>query len=259
MEPGVVSLYTRQDRLEFWRLPTALGSLSAGSCPSPDLRTARGQDFVLAHAGRDRLVFAVCDGVSQSFFGDLAAHFLGFRLGEFLWRDLGRATRERTAIVKMEEFLNRLIPEASLLVDKTELGPTVTGILRETLQERKSYGSEAVFAAGRVDLTRGRLSVWQLGNVSINGGPISHTGPPPASLPSDTNRWSSARGVRGRIRFEHSPLPERLLVYTDGALPVADGLWRGLATLDEFRSLAILAQEVVEDDLSFFRFDATVG
>ena len=49
MEPGVVSLYTRQDRLEFWRPPTAVGSLSAGLCPSPDLRESRGQDFVLAH------------------------------------------------------------------------------------------------------------------------------------------------------------------------------------------------------------------
>jgi hypothetical protein len=259
MDPGNVSFHTRQDRVEFWRLPTAAGSLSAGSSPSPDLQEARGQDFVLVQAGSDRLVFAVCDGVSQSFFGDLAAHFLGFRLGDFLWRDPGRATRERTAVAKMAEFLNRLIPEASLLVDKTELGPIVTGMLRESLQERKGYGSEAVFVAGRVDLGRGRLSVWQLGNVSINVGPTSDTCPPPGPMPSDANRWSSARGVRGRIRFEHIPLPERLLVYTDGALPAADGLWRGLATLEEFRSLATSAQDVVEDDLSFFRLDTTAG
>ena len=50
-----------------------------------------------------------------------------------------------------------------------------------------------------------------------------------------------------------------LLVHTDGALPAADGLWRGLATLEEFRSLVALAQDVVEDDLSFFRFDTTAG
>ena len=37
----------------------------------------KGQDYLTFHENGKRLVFALCDGVSQSFYGDLAAYLLG--------------------------------------------------------------------------------------------------------------------------------------------------------------------------------------
>src|SRR3954454_2627255 len=45
---------------------------------------APGQDFIAFRCTDSRLIFAVCDGVSQSFYGDLAARFVGERLVNWL-------------------------------------------------------------------------------------------------------------------------------------------------------------------------------
>ncbi|PJF34425.1 MAG: hypothetical protein CUN49_15725, partial [Candidatus Thermofonsia Clade 1 bacterium] len=45
---------------------------------------ARGQDFIAFCGNEKRLAFAICDGVSQSFYGDLAARFLGEKLVAWL-------------------------------------------------------------------------------------------------------------------------------------------------------------------------------
>src|SRR5690349_24469105 len=44
-----------------------------------------GQDYVVFRYGPTDLTFAVCDGVGQSFMGDLAARLLGDALVDWLW------------------------------------------------------------------------------------------------------------------------------------------------------------------------------
>ena len=44
-----------------------------------------GQDFLVYRFGPTDLSFAVCDGVGQSFMGDLAAQLLGEHLVDWLW------------------------------------------------------------------------------------------------------------------------------------------------------------------------------
>lgn len=43
-----------------------------------------GQDYLAVREGPQTLVFALCDGVSQSFYGDLAARYLGDALVAWL-------------------------------------------------------------------------------------------------------------------------------------------------------------------------------
>src|SRR2546423_1779915 len=47
-----------------------------------------GQDYLTFRYSDSAFAFALCDGGSQSFFGDLAARFLGDGLMEWLWGDL---------------------------------------------------------------------------------------------------------------------------------------------------------------------------
>lgn len=45
----------------------------------------KGQDALILQEDGKRFIFAVCDGVSQSFFGDLAASFLASHIVQQLW------------------------------------------------------------------------------------------------------------------------------------------------------------------------------
>ena len=44
-----------------------------------------GQDFLAFSSNKNRFAFALCDGVSQSFYGDLGARILGTKLLQSLW------------------------------------------------------------------------------------------------------------------------------------------------------------------------------
>ena len=46
-----------------------------------------GQDYIAIIAADDRIAFVLCDGVSQSFYGDLAARILGDQLVTWLWEN----------------------------------------------------------------------------------------------------------------------------------------------------------------------------
>jgi len=50
-----------------------------------------GQDYIAIIASDDRIAFVLCDGVSQSFYGDLAARILGDQLVAWLW-EMARTT-----------------------------------------------------------------------------------------------------------------------------------------------------------------------
>src|SRR5262249_47946306 len=98
-----------------------------GYCPAAELRGSKGQDFIYWQADWEFVVFVVCDGVSASFCGDIAACFIGRRLGTFLWdkrhhfRDLRLSSHNREARIadtkywaqQIKAFLNSLITDAT--------------------------------------------------------------------------------------------------------------------------------------------------
>jgi hypothetical protein len=189
-----------------------------------------GQDFVSFAAGEGYLTFAVCDGVGQSFYGDLAARFLGRHLlgwldddGESL-PDIERLAEELTA------FLEALTNEATREVASVVISPDLPELLREVLEEKREWGSETTFVCGRIDLPRddlpeGRLLLCWLGDSRLRLGKRNTWGRQIVEVTDESpDRWSSARGlVKGTPRLTLQPLvPEGLtnvgnvLVYTDG-------------------------------------------
>lgn len=113
-----------------------------------------GQDFLAFRADEDTLVFALCDGVSQSFFGDLAARFLGESLIDWLWKNDFRCTDAEVMAQNMESFLHSLTEAATKQVQVLPLPEDMPAMFRDVLEEKRALGSESTFICGRIDFQK---------------------------------------------------------------------------------------------------------
>ncbi len=190
----------------------------------------RSQDaLALWHAGKT-YVLVVCDGVSQSFFGDFAAWVLAEALLHYLrtlppnrlpeaealmaWgQDLAREVQERYAGLRLPEGLPEMI--------------------RQVLEEKRRLGSETMFAGLRVDLPgpdipQGRLLLIHGGNIrSRLWGPQGRVHQAPMD---EAVRWSTTRGFTGLPYLWHAALQDETGAWLwQGAVLYTDGL----ASLDE--------------------------
>src|SRR6266508_1024083 len=87
-------------------------SRSADSRASGDT----GQDYLTFHVYDGRFVFALCDGVSQSFYGDLAARLLGDMLVNWLAADPACASTSEAFALELADRLRGLTVDATGLV-----------------------------------------------------------------------------------------------------------------------------------------------
>src|SRR5690349_14118824 len=74
--------------------------------------TEAGQDYLAIREHGHRLAFALCDGVGQSFYGDVAARHLGDALLDWLWQLPISHDGDRIG-AEMAAFLASLTPSAS--------------------------------------------------------------------------------------------------------------------------------------------------
>lgn len=178
-----------------------------------------GQDYVAYRYGKTDLTFAVCDGVGQSFMGELAARILGEGLIDWLWQidalanagSFSDAARE--ALDKLTETSAQEIADFRL---PTHLPPLVV----QALEMQRRYGSESMFVAGRLALAEPEpwIALCWLGDspvaaIDIDGklmdlGPKGHT----------SERWNATTGVRGSIHTWTGSARQvaRVAGYTDG-------------------------------------------
>ena len=225
---------TRDHRVRF-TLPGGRLTMQLRALRSQEARAQglSGQDYARLVTGHDggHLAFCVCDGVGSSYRGDFAARYLGIRLVSRLFALDGVPRRIQALERDLRAEMERWAHDAQRELLATS-GPEVGSALeREVLEElRVDYGSEAVFLAGRVDVStamsmelgRGKASAARMllcwmGNVQArlrSGGRIQSFD----GMDDDRARWSSARGVRGRLRIATltATAPWRLIVHTDG-------------------------------------------
>ncbi len=196
----------------------ALRYLYARSSDSVESDTV-GQDYVAFRHNPARVAFAVCDGVGQSFMGDLAACILGDELVEWLWG----AQRPSDAVMfaaQVREALNALTDEGKRQVEAFRLPPHLPPLIVQALENQREYGSESMFVAGRVEL--GGSIPWialawlgdsPIAAIDINGqlvdlGPQGHT----------SERWNALTGVKGQIHawVGDAENVARVMGYSDG-------------------------------------------
>lgn len=212
----------------------------------------RGQDFIAFYGDEHRLAFAVCDGVSQSFYGDLAARFLGEKLvtwlAELPFPDDAEAFR-----AALSAQLAAWQPEADALVAAQPIRPDLPPLLRDALLRKRENGSESMFLAALIDHQAGALAACWMGDLrlrlfNVEGEEL----PLPEALWETRQRWSSRLGAKNGapqvlLRSLHGIA--RLTAHSDGFGSRADMLKR--FTLE---SLDALADELVSlpasDDLS---------
>ncbi len=216
------------------------------------------QDYALVAARPDgsSLTFCVCDGVGSSYKGNFAAAFLARRLVATLAALSALPATPDAVESRLTAALAEWAAEAQAELRGVEIGGTSGPLVREVLEElRESHGSETVFFAGRVDLAVAEdvpvraLLCW-MGNLTAYLF-TSETDGAWIRPQDDANRWSTRRGVRGRLSVRvHDPLAlTRLIVHTDGC----DALSKEIAFLDDDelrRRAAALLPAAGSDDVT---------
>ncbi len=189
-----------------------------------------GQDY-LTYAEQNRsFSFVLCDGVSQSFFGDIAAEILGDEL--LLWLNSHPLNADKEFLLgSLKTHLNKLTETASKFVQDHYIGTNTPAMIEEVLEEKRSLGSESMFMCGRIDgvseeLPRGRMILSWMGDgrIRIWNKKVEVTQELGLELNID-QRWSTKKGIVGgepslvispilnrRGRFIY----KRILAYTDG-------------------------------------------
>lgn len=218
---------------------------------------APGQDFICyAHDGQ-RLTFAVCDGVSQSFYGDLAAHYIGEHL--VAWLAALTITDDAAFDTELDRMLKAWVDDANAQVQIKPLKSSLPPMLKDALERKRENGSEAMFIAGRVDLAARQLAICWMGDMRFwlwdNHGAAMDI---PDAVWETKERWSSRIGPKSGAGegYAHTLVRSlngvtRLTVHSDGIGSRTDALRTlSLASLDQ---LAIdLGSAPASDDVSIF-------
>jgi len=221
-----------------------------------------GQDYLVYRDMGRSFVFAVCDGVGSSFFGDLGARLLGDELVRWLKTNEANLSDARTFKTALTYYLSSGLPASATRVVDAHPFEVDVDMLREHLEGLRGRGSEAMFVCGRLDqpgpdLPQGRVAIAWLGDMRLflwrAQGPVDLGG----GLDTD-RRWSTKQGVIGGTPTAYvGPLTNpdnpvtRLVTYSDGFDVFDDQLD---AELSDARLQALIdstRQQSGSDDVSF--------
>ncbi len=224
---------------------------------SADSRAAEdnGQDFLTIRENANRLAFALCDGVGQSFMGDLGARILGQAMVDWFWAiPSGNITADNVQ-ADVKALLHTLTTPASEQIQALVLPETLPDMVREVLEKKRSLGSESMFAAGVIDMPASQLTCAWMGDMRIRlwGKHQERT----AELGNhfDTaERWSSRRGTVGDVHAFVTPLAtiDRFVVYSDGLAQLDTGMSDSPDNASLDATIEQAGMMPASDDISFF-------
>lgn len=193
-------------------------------------QNAPGQDFLCYQAARYNgspvFVFAICDGVSQSFYGDLAAGYMGVQLVDYLLTFSGRS--DVITVDALFSALTSWVEESNPLTDQKPIPESLPGLVKSALEQKRAYGSETMFIGGLVDYASDRVTLVWMGDMTARV-----FDPQGVEIPLDPElfltreRWSTRNGARnGYPHIQVWTIGEigRILVHSDGVGSLADQL-----------------------------------
>jgi len=214
-------------------------------CFDFDPTNGTGQDFAAVRANEDHIVAIVADGVSQSFFGDIAARRVSLFLLDALWRGRANPPSEK----EIEDGLLHLEKEVAREVGSYELAKKLPEMQLAALEKARVRGSQTVFAAFVLDLSTSAAVFYQLGDVAaiirLIGNNVSLTSG------NSAGRWSSAGNSRLLIKIHRFHSCEGALLKSDGA----GDAWgqnleeNGAIGALEFQQLT--SEQAAKDDVAF--------
>ncbi|MDQ0194705.1 hypothetical protein [Paenibacillus wynnii] len=222
-----------------------------------------GQDYLTYKVTNDGIMFCVCDGVSQSYYGNLAAKYLGDALLQFMSEsDCFNSMDSEYVKYRLCSSLQRMTAQATAMINRHEIPTHIGGLFREVLEEKRMKGSETTFVCGKIIYSaaqkKGQITAACLGDTGIRlfdygteipgllTGEISHW-----------NRWSSCDGVLGEgpsiltVSLERDASgPNCIQVFTDGLMGYKK--WRRPPDDAELRQMIHTSHDhAASDDVSF--------
>jgi hypothetical protein len=222
---------------------------------SADSRVAgdAGQDYLAIRVDEQRFAFALCDGVSQSFMGDLAARLLGDWLLEWLWQST-LPTPDQPALqsvldMQLQEIAKQLASQVRDFMLPADLPP----LLQEVLEQKRALGSESTFVSGLIDISAGQAILAWMGDSRLRlWGPRDEPIPDLGDTFHTRERWSSRQGPVGRPHVAVLALDtvQRLVAYSDG-LALLDDKPELLGDQDLDALIAVAGNLPTSDDMSF--------
>jgi hypothetical protein len=227
-----------------------------------------GQDYVSFMIADKKLAFSVCDGVSQSFYGDLASKYLGERLLSWLCDKMPLTLDEEALYRQLSEYLTDLSRLAVNEIKNHQVPEDVSELLAEVLEEKRVKGSETTFVSSLVELPNrlskeGRVFFSWMGNCRLRLGTEKVWGEMVANDPdSDKGKWSTKKGITsGELHLKTFALMDnkkrafdRILVYTDG-LALLDEIDKKPDTSQLNRLISQAVGSNYSDDCSFLEVE----
>lgn len=175
-----------------------------------DPSNAPGQDFAALRVQQDHVVGLVVDGVSQSFFGDLAACQTGNELLSYLWEHRKEPPTQEALVLQLDGLMSRVRE----IVRNYPISAPEGSILRSALEETREDGTEAVFAAFILDLRTGNLTLYHLGDVHV--WLLDSSGQWVEQPFNARGRWSSARRKHQTLTLADESGILGVLLHSDG-------------------------------------------
>jgi hypothetical protein len=210
----------------------------------------KGQDYLVLREDETKLAFALCDGVSQSFYGDIAAQFLGDALLEWMWE---KCPVNKQITDELPPLLQNLVEEGRKRVEQYVLPLEIPSMVRDVLEKKRGLGSESTFVAGVLDsrirklgfvwMGDSRLRLWTAkGEMTEKLDDTFHT----------RERWSSHRGLIGELHGYAGSLKQirRIAAYSDGLAGVERQMSAFVTEEEMTKLIAQTEQSPTSDDVS---------
>ena len=248
-------LHIELDQLVETRLQALRGShfhCRFAYCPSEESRDSAnlGQDALVIRATPSKLAFCLCDGVGQSFFGNLAATAVSRWLVDYFWN---QPVDLITADGLSQAFAEAL-PALSQDIDDFPIPEGTPIVFAEVLEEMRQHGSETMYVGGLVswpDEGPGQVVLSWMGDSRIRAFDRDNEERILPDCPSSTQRWSSRRGLLGQANVVSGNTDTfgRLLLYSDG-LDSLDVECSPLESLDLQSRIDLARDAAGSDDIS---------
>ena len=219
-------------------------SLGYRRCFDFDPTDSSGQDYAIVRGDQHYVAGVLADGVSQSYYGNLAAGHLSEHLLQFLW-----SCRERpVAVDEMESVLKRLETEGQKLVELHRSPDHLPAMHREALNRSRENGSQTVFSAFVLHTKSQHLTVYQVGDVDAVVVQLRNT----TVVKADAQgRWSTAGKSQHLLQVTPFEDVHSLLVRSDGfGSAWEDMLHQGSNQRRQFFE-HLAAKQAGKDDVSF--------
>jgi hypothetical protein len=215
-----ISVYPRGPMQVRYAYARSMDSIKAG---------VRGQDYLVFRAEPHRIVFAVCDGVGNSFYGGVGSQIVGEKLAEMLWHIPVYSEYSATA-QEIHQSLHEETGFAKQFISQMDFSHMPEIKRNALLNQAKEVGTQSNFVSGLVEtpspeLPEGRVVLFWLGDAKLR---VWKGNEDKSELLeaiwNSKEGWSSKAGVIGDIRHFACTLQDIdcVMAHSDGLDSISD-------------------------------------